>query len=58
MVGVYLKNLKLDELFGFDLGADDYITKPFNMKILVARIRTLLNKSIISETKSKMNIIG
>jgi len=43
-----------DELFGFDLGADDYITKPFNMKILVARIRTLLNKSIISETKSKI----
>ncbi|MDM8534443.1 response regulator transcription factor [Clostridiaceae bacterium HSG29] len=43
-----------DELFGFDLGADDYVTKPFNMKILVARIRTLLNKSIKSETKAKL----
>jgi DNA-binding response OmpR family regulator len=34
-----------DELFGFDLGADDYITKPFNMKILIARIQALLNRT-------------
>lgn len=34
-----------DEIFGFDLGADDYITKPFNMKILIARINALLNRS-------------
>ncbi|MEA1975751.1 MAG: response regulator transcription factor [Bacillota bacterium] len=34
-----------DELFGFDLGADDYVTKPFNMKILIARIQSLLNRS-------------
>lgn len=33
-----------DELFGFDLGADDYVTKPFNMKILIARIKTLLKR--------------
>ena len=26
-----------DELFGFDLGADEYITKPFSLKILLAR---------------------
>jgi len=34
-----------DELFGFDLGADDYVTKPFNMKILIARIHALLSRS-------------
>jgi len=35
----------VDELFGFDLGADDYVTKPFNMKILIARIHSLLNRN-------------
>ena len=34
-----------DELFGFNLGADDYVTKPFNMKILMARIHALLKRN-------------
>jgi len=33
-----------DELFGFDLGADEYITKPFSLKILLARIKSLLKR--------------
>ena len=32
-----------DELFGFDLGVDEYISKPFSPKILVARVKALLN---------------
>lgn len=40
-----------DELFGFDLGADDYVTKPFNMKILIARIHALINRKNDSEDK-------
>ncbi|MDY3058845.1 MAG: response regulator transcription factor [Fusobacterium sp.] len=31
-----------DEVFGLELGADDYITKPFSNKVLVARIKTIL----------------
>ena len=33
-----------DELFGFELGVDEYISKPFSPKILVARIEALLNR--------------
>lgn len=34
-----------DELFGFELGVDEYISKPFSPKILVARIKAILNRT-------------
>jgi len=34
-----------DELLGFDLGIDDYISKPFSPKILVARVDALLHRT-------------
>ena len=39
-----------DELFGFELEADEYITKPFSPKILVARVDAILKR-----TNSKLN---
>jgi len=36
-----------DELFGFELGVDEYISKPFSPKILVARVQALLNRTKI-----------
>lgn len=38
------KTLKVDQLKGFDLGADDYIVKPTDEELLIARIRAILNR--------------
>ena len=39
------KSDESDELTGFDLGVDEYITKPFSPKILVARVGAILRRS-------------
>ena len=45
----------MDKLMGFDHGADDYLTKPFNILELKARIRALLRRAGASEKKSTGN---
>lgn len=42
-----------DELFGFELGVDEYISKPFSPKILVARVEAILNRTKPKEDKIK-----
>ncbi len=46
----------MDKLMGFDNGADDYLTKPFNILELKARIRALLRRSG-SGTKKEENLL-
>jgi len=45
----------MDKLMGFDFGADDYLTKPFNILELKARIRALLRRSGRDEKKVSAN---
>ena len=53
------KGEERDELNGFDLGVDEYITKPFSPKILVARVDAILRRSnIISEENLRIEIGG
>jgi two-component system OmpR family response regulator len=48
---------EIDKVTGLDLGADDYMTKPFSIRELMARVRALLRrtetKPIIPETVAK-----
>lgn len=42
-----------DELFGFELGVDEYIAKPFSPKILVARVEAILKRTKGDEKQQK-----
>ena len=46
-----------DELLGYKLGVDEYITKPFSPKILVARVEAVLRRTI-GESEEKLVKIG
>ena len=47
----------MDKVSGLDAGADDYITKPFAIEELLARIRTALKKRIVTEDKKVDNVL-
>ena len=46
-----------DELFGFELGVDEYISKPFSPKILVARVEAII-KRVYGDTKQVKDYDG
>lgn len=47
-----------DELQGFELGVDEYISKPFSPKILVARVEALLRRSNLLDTDNTVEVGG
>lgn len=52
------KSEEKDELKGYDLGIDEYITKPFSPKILVARIEAVLRRTNESREESRIEAGG
>ena len=47
----------MDKVMGLDIGADDYMTKPFAIEELLARIRTALkNKSVLKKTTNILSV--
>ena len=52
------KGEDMDKLIGFEHGTDDYLTKPFNILELKARIRALLRRSAPAEPKEQSNRIS
>ncbi len=49
------KDEEIDKILGLELGADDYITKPFSVRELMARIKANLRKSEVQETNTVNN---
>lgn len=45
VIFVTARHRNLDEVLGLELGADDYITKPFDVDVLIAHIRAVLRRS-------------
>ncbi|MGP1354201.1 MAG: response regulator transcription factor [Parasphingopyxis sp.] len=49
------KDDELDEALGLAMGADDYISKPFSQRLLIARIRAILRRSELSAQNAENN---
>ena len=50
------KTEDMDKLMGFDQGADDYLTKPFNILELKARVRALLRRASLQKKESAQTL--
>ena len=45
-----------DKILGLELGADDYVTKPFNPREVVARVRTVLRRTIPKQASNTLRV--
>jgi two-component system alkaline phosphatase synthesis response regulator PhoP len=51
------KSSEMDKIIGLEIGADDYITKPFSVRELQARIKTVLRRTKVTVTTQNSGII-
>ena len=52
IIMVTAKDSEVDRVTGLELGADDYVTKPFSVRELLSRVRAVLRRSTITENLS------
>ena len=52
------KGEEIDRIIGFELGADDYVTKPFSVRELILRVKVLLKKQRESLVQNKLVTFG
>ena len=58
VIMVTAKGAEYDKVKGLDLGADDYVTKPFGMMELVSRIKAVLRRSGVAKKKAEDIIVS
>ena len=56
IIMITAKGEVFDKVLGLDLGADDYVVKPFETKEVIARIKAVLRRSGISESKKERKV--
>lgn len=56
IIMVTAKSTELDKVKGLDLGADDYITKPFGVMELISRVKALLRRTQEENTQNVMTL--
>jgi two-component system response regulator RegX3 len=52
IIMVTAKNAEIDAVVGLEVGADDYVSKPFRLRELIARVRALLRRLPVSEQEA------
>lgn len=58
IIMVTAKTSEIDKVKGLDIGADDYMTKPFGVMELISRVKALLRRSAKPEDKEKILRLG
>ena len=55
IIMISAKDEEIDKILGLELGADDYITKPFSVRELVARVKANLRKAELNNSNTKID---
>lgn len=58
IIMVTAKSAEIDKVKGLDIGADDYMTKPFGVMELISRVKAILRRSIKAEAQEKIMKAG